>query len=129
MPMPMPLTTEYLHRTAHMLETAPSRMAALPSPDSPQHQMYRHAAGGRPGMAFEAVEGLLRKMLKRYVGLPRAVDQLPFRDLLRRASRYGVLDEASVRCWMVYRHCAEGQVAPGVFGPTDEDGFMGCLVR
>ena len=54
-------------------------------------------------MTLETEWKLLRKKLKSYFTLPREVDDLIFKDVLRHASIHGLLEAIEVKRWFKYR--------------------------
>ncbi len=52
---------------------------------------------------METAGKLLRKCLKRYVGSPRSIDALVFKDVLRHAGWHGLLSAEELERWLRYR--------------------------
>lgn len=99
----MALNVEHLLRTAATLEQALLALEKTTQPDDILYDLYRNAAIKSFELSLETAGKLLRKALKAYGGAPRSVDALVFNDVLRHASKHGLLDEAAVTRWLAYR--------------------------
>jgi hypothetical protein len=99
----MSLNVEHLRRTADTLEEAITRLAAVKSEQDTLYDLFRNAAVKSFELSLETTGKLLRKALKLYGGSPREVDKLVFKDLFRHAGKHGLLDEAAIERWFVYR--------------------------
>lgn len=67
------------------------------------YEIFRNATVKGYELTLETAGKLLRKAVKSYVGNPRAVDELVYKDVLRHAAKYGLLDNAAVERWFAYR--------------------------
>ena len=54
-------------------------------------------------LTLETAGKLLRKALKAYIGNPRTVDELTYKDLFRHANKHGLLEAPAVERWFAYR--------------------------
>jgi nucleotidyltransferase substrate binding protein (TIGR01987 family) len=98
----MNLKTEHLSRSIETLETSLGRLRKAPA-GSVDYEIFRNATVKGFELTLEAAGKLLRKAIKSYVGNPRAVDELTYKDVLRHAAKHGLLDTATVERWFVYR--------------------------
>jgi len=71
--------------------------------DSGDYEVFRNAAIKGFELTLETSGKLLRKALKAFIGTPREIDKLTYKDLFRYASKYGLLESAAVERWFAYR--------------------------
>ena len=98
----MNLRTEHLARCLQTLEKSLEQLKRAPE-DSIDYEIYRNAAVKGFELTLETAGKLLRKAIKTYTGNPRAVDELTYKDVLRHATRHGLLETAAVERWFAYR--------------------------
>jgi nucleotidyltransferase substrate binding protein (TIGR01987 family) len=98
----MNLKTEHLSRSIETLETSLAWLRKAPA-GSVDYEIFRNATVKGFELTLETAGKLLRKAIKSYVGNPRAVDELTYKDVLRHAAKHGLLDTATVERWFVYR--------------------------
>jgi nucleotidyltransferase substrate binding protein (TIGR01987 family) len=96
------LRTEHLARCLQTLEKTLERLRNAPE-DSIDYEIYRNAVVKGFELTLETSGKLLRKAVKMYAGSPRTVDEMTFKDVLRQASKHGLLDPAAVERWFAYR--------------------------
>lgn len=72
-------------------------------PGSDDYEVYRNAVIKGFELTLETSGKLLRKILRDYVGNPKTVDDLVFKDLFRQAARYNLLTPQEVERWFAYR--------------------------
>ncbi len=65
--------------------------------------IYRSACVKEFEIILELTASLLRKALKNYVVHTAEVDRLHYKEVLRRALKYGMLDADACERWMEYR--------------------------
>jgi nucleotidyltransferase substrate binding protein (TIGR01987 family) len=99
----MGLNVEHLRRNADTLEQSIHKLAEIKPGDEVLYDLYRNAAIKSFELSLETTGKLLRKALKLYGGSPREVDKLVFNDVLRHASKRGLLDMSGVERWLAYR--------------------------
>jgi nucleotidyltransferase substrate binding protein (TIGR01987 family) len=98
----MSLQTEHLARCIQTLESSLVQLRRVPA-DSIDYEVFRNAAVKGFELTLETAGKLLRKALKSYVGNPRAVDELVFKDVLRQSARHGLMEADAVERWFAYR--------------------------
>ncbi|WP_129127405.1 nucleotidyltransferase substrate binding protein [Geomonas oryzae] len=98
----MHLNTDHFARCIRTLESSLTLLAASAS-DSIEYEIYRNAVVKGFELTLETGGKLLRKALKAYTGSPREVDGLTYKDVLRHASKHGLLDSDAVERWFLYR--------------------------
>lgn len=98
----MPLNTEHLQRCIQTLQASLVHLRAA-SPASIEYEIYRNAVVKGFELTLETAGKLLRRVLKDYVGNPREVDTLVFKDVFRQGAKHGLLDSDAVRRWLAYR--------------------------
>jgi nucleotidyltransferase substrate binding protein (TIGR01987 family) len=98
----MNLRTEHLARCLQTLDKSLAQLKSVPE-DSIDYEIYRNAVVKGFELTLETSGKLLRKALKTYSGNPRAVDELTYKDVLRHAAKYGLLDPAAVERWFACR--------------------------
>lgn len=98
----MGLNTDHLQQCIKTLESSLERLNAA-EPNSIDYEVFRNAAVKGFELSLETAGKLLRKKLKSYVGNPRIVDELSYKDLFRHAAKHGLLDAKAVERWYIYR--------------------------
>ena len=67
------------------------------------YDVYRSACVKEFEIIVELTVSLLRKALKPYVANTAEIDRLVYKEVLRRALRYGMLNAEACERWMEYR--------------------------
>ena len=98
----MKLNFDHLQRCSLTLERSLQSMAKA-EPGSVDYEVFRNAVIKSFELTLETAGKLLRKVLKAYVGSPKTVDTLVFKDVLRHAALHGLLSAAELERWLVYR--------------------------
>ncbi len=98
----MNLTTEHLARCIETLEKSLGHLRGVQA-GSIDYEIFRNATVKGFELTLETAGKLLRKAVKSYVGNPRSVDELTFKDVFRHAAKHGLLDSAAVERWFSYR--------------------------
>jgi nucleotidyltransferase substrate binding protein (TIGR01987 family) len=98
----MPFNTDYLQRTAHTLEQA---YAALQRAEvgSDEYDVLRCAVVKGFELTLEVAGKLLRRALKAYIGNPKELDSLFYKDVLRQAGKRDLLTPEEIERWFIYR--------------------------
>lgn len=96
------MNTEYLSRCIQTLEASESRLRGAVT-GSVEYEVFRNAAVKGFELALETAGKLLRKALKLYVGNPRSVDELTFKEVLRTAAKHSLVESTEVERWFSYR--------------------------
>jgi nucleotidyltransferase substrate binding protein (TIGR01987 family) len=76
---------------------------AKATPGSVDAEVFRNAVIKSFELTLETAGKLLRKVLKAYVGSPKEVDALVFKDVLRHAALHGLLGAGELERWLAYR--------------------------
>lgn len=71
--------------------------------DSIEYEMYRNSAIKSFELTLETTGKLLRKILREYMGNPKIVNELTFKDVLRHAAKHGLLETDELERWFIYR--------------------------
>ena len=98
----MNLRTEHLSRCIETLEKSLSQLEKTQS-GSIEYEIFRNATVKGYELTLETTGKLLRKAIKSYVSNPRSIDELAYKEVLRQAAKYGLMDDASVERWFAYR--------------------------
>lgn len=98
----MKLNFDHLQRCSLTLERSLQSMAKA-QPRSIDYEVFRNAVIKSFELTLETAGKLLRKVLKDYVGSPKTVDTLVFKDVLRHAALHGLLSAGELERWLVYR--------------------------
>ncbi len=98
----MSLSTEHLASCVQTLETSLARLESAES-GTIDDEIYRNAVVKGFELTLETAGNLLRKATKDYVGNPRAVDKLTYKDVSRHAAKHGLLEPALIQRWFTYR--------------------------
>ena len=98
----MALNTDHLLRCIQTLESSLALLARA-EPDSIEYEVFRNAVVKGFELTLETSGKLLRKAIKAYGGVPKVVDELTYKDVLRHAARHGLLSVDAVERWFLYR--------------------------
>lgn len=99
----MVLNTSHLVRALQTLERALTMLKSAEE-SSVEFEVYRNAVVKGFELVLEMAGKLLRRSLKEYMGSPRTVDALSYKEVFRHALKYGLLQEGeSVERWFAYR--------------------------
>ena len=98
----MNLRTEHLSRCIETLEKSLVQLRQAQA-GSVDYEIFRNATVKGYELSLETAGKLLRKAIKSYVGNPRAIDELTYKDVLRHAAKHSLLDNAAVERWFAYR--------------------------
>lgn len=111
----MHISTTHLERCLQTLTASLEELQAS-EPDSIKFEIYRNAVIKGFELSLEVCGKLLRRALKAYGGSPKEVDELVYKEVLRRCAKHGLLDIALVQRWFTYRdnrnHTAHDYGAP-----------------
>jgi len=98
----MKLNFDHLQRCSLTLERSLQSLAKAEA-ESIDYEVFRNAVIKSFELTLETAGKLLRKVLKQYVGSPKTVDTLVFKDVLRHAAVHGLLSAEELERWLVYR--------------------------
>lgn len=98
----MNLRTDNLSRCLETLESSLAKLRQSPA-GSIDYEVFRNATVKGFELTLETAGKLLRKAVKAYVGNPRTIDELTYKEVFRHAGKYGLLDNSTVERWFVYR--------------------------
>ncbi|MEX1119719.1 MAG: HI0074 family nucleotidyltransferase substrate-binding subunit [Terrimicrobiaceae bacterium] len=98
----MKLNFDHLQRCTLTLERSLQSLAKAEA-ESIDYEVFRNAVIKSFELTLETAGKLLRKVLKQYVGSPKTVDALVFKDVLRHATLHGLLSAEELERWLVYR--------------------------
>lgn len=98
----MTLNTDQLSRCVLTLERSLQLLNTVEQ-NSLEYEIYRNATVKGFELTLETAGKLLRKKLKSYFTLPKEVDDLIFKDVLRHANKHGLLQAEEVKRWFKYR--------------------------
>jgi len=98
----MKLDFDHLQRCSLTLERSLQSLAKAEA-ESIDYEVFRNAVIKSFELTLETAGKLLRKVLKQYVGSPKTVDALIFKDVLRHAAVHGLLSAEELERWLVYR--------------------------
>lgn len=98
----MVLQTQHLARCLATLECS-LELLRRSSPGGTEHEVFRNATVKGFELTLETSAKLLRKALRRFVAVPRSVDELPWKDVFRLGARHGLLQPDEVERWFRYR--------------------------
>jgi nucleotidyltransferase substrate binding protein (TIGR01987 family) len=90
-------------KTVTTLEEALKAIERHNSKDDIKFDLYRNAAIKSFELSLETAGKLLRKALKLFSGDPKSIDRLVFNDVLRHASKHGLLTIETTERWLEYR--------------------------
>ena len=97
-----PLRTDHLQRCIQTLENSVARLRDAER-ETIDYEIYRNAVVKGFELTLETAGNLLRKALKAYLGNPRTVDELTYKDVVRQGAKHGLVDPAAVQRWFEYR--------------------------
>jgi nucleotidyltransferase substrate binding protein (TIGR01987 family) len=98
----MSLNTTHLARCIQTLESSLSLLKKAP-PDTIDYEIFRNAVVKGFELTLETAGKILRRALKAYVASTRTVDELVYKDVLRHASKHGLMAATEVDRWFTYR--------------------------
>lgn len=98
----MKINFDHLQRCDLTLERSLQSFAKA-EPGSIDYEVFRNAVIKSFELTLETAGKLLRKVLKHYVGSPKTVDALVFKDVLRHAALHSLLSAEELERWLVYR--------------------------
>jgi len=98
----MKLNFDHLQRCSLTLERSLQSLAKAEAA-SVDYEVFRNAVIKSFELTLETAGKLLRKVLTEYVGSPKTVDALVFKDVLRHAAVHGLLGAEELERWLVYR--------------------------
>ena len=98
----MNLNFDHLQRCGLTLERSLQSLARAEI-GSVDYEVFRNAVIKSFELTLETAGKLLRKVLKQYVGSPKTIDSLVFKDVLRHAALHGLLSSAELERWLMYR--------------------------
>lgn len=96
------INTIHLSQCIKTLELSLERLIAS-DPKSIEYEVFRNATVKGFELTLETTGKLLRKMLNLYVGFPRLVDELTYKDLFRQAVKFGLINTKTAERWFIYR--------------------------
>jgi nucleotidyltransferase substrate binding protein (TIGR01987 family) len=98
----MSLNTDHLNQCVTTLERS---LELLNNADknSIEYEVFRNATIKGFELTLETAGKLLRKKLKSYFTIPKEVDDMIFKDILRHANKHGLLTAEEVKQWFKYR--------------------------
>lgn len=98
----MKVEFDHLQRCSQTLDRSLQSLVKA-APESIDYEVFRNAVVKSFELTLETASKLLRKVLKQYVGSPKTVDALVFKDVLRHAALHGLLSAEELERWLVYR--------------------------
>lgn len=98
----MNLDTAHLARCIQTLESSLALLQKAPA-DSIEYEIFRNAVVKGFELTLETAGKLLRRALKAYTAMPRAIDELPYKDVFRHATKHGLMSPVEVKRWFAYR--------------------------
>jgi len=98
----MNLNTDHYASCIRTLEITLSRLNAA-DPEEIDYEIFRNALVKGFELTLETAGKLLRKALKEYIGRPREVDALTYKDVLRHAAKHDLMTPEAVERWFSYR--------------------------
>jgi len=99
----MQILTGHLSRCIQTLESS-LVLLEKSTQESIDYEIFRNAVVKGYELSLETAGKLLRKALKQYIGAPRAVDEMVFKEVFRQALKHGLLpDLETVERWFSYR--------------------------
>ena len=98
----MRLNKEHIQKCIDTLEKSLSLLLNAPK-NSIEFEVYRNATVKGFELTLETSGKLLRKKLKPFFILPKEVDELTYKDVLRHAHKHGLLSADEVKRWFEYR--------------------------
>lgn len=98
----MKLNFDHLERCCLTLERSLQGLARAEA-GTVDFEVFRNAVIKSFELTLETAGKLLRKVLVTYVGSPKTVQALVFKDVLRHAAQHGLLTAAELERWLAYR--------------------------
>ena len=98
----MSLSTAHYARCIETLESSLSHLRQAEA-ESIDYEIFRNAVIKGFELTLETAGKLLRKALQAYVGSPRTVAALSYKDVLRHAASHGLMSTEAVARWFTYR--------------------------
>ncbi|MGI8437830.1 MAG: HI0074 family nucleotidyltransferase substrate-binding subunit [Chthoniobacterales bacterium] len=98
----MKLNFDHLQRCSQTLDRSLQSLAQA-EPRSIDYEVFRNAVIKSFELTLETAGKLLRKCLKQYVGSPKTIDALVFKDVLRHAAVHGLFSAEELERWLIYR--------------------------
>jgi nucleotidyltransferase substrate binding protein (TIGR01987 family) len=98
----MKINFDHLQRCSLTLERSLQSLAKAEAA-SVDYEVFRNAVIKSFELTLETAGKLLRKVLKQYVGSPKTVDALVFKDVLRHAALHSLLSAEDLERWLAYR--------------------------
>jgi nucleotidyltransferase substrate binding protein (TIGR01987 family) len=98
----MNLNTEHYARCITTLEITLVRLQQS-DPEGIEYEIFRNAVVKGFELTLETAGKLLRKALKAYIGRPREIDSLTYKDVLRHAAKHDLMNADAVERWFMYR--------------------------
>ena len=98
----MSLSTAQYARCIETLEASLDQLRQA-EPESIQFEVFRNAVVKGFELTLEIAGKLLRRALQGYLGNPRAVAALSYKDVLRHAASHGLMSPEAVIRWFTYR--------------------------
>ena len=98
----MTFNTDHLTRCINTLKES-LILLNKSKPGSIEYEVFRNAIVKGYELTLETSGKLLKKALKPYFSNPQDVDQLPFKDIFRHASKHGLLTIDETKRWFIYR--------------------------
>ncbi|MBF0426764.1 MAG: nucleotidyltransferase substrate binding protein [Magnetococcales bacterium] len=89
-------------RCIHTLEESLRHLDAVDGNDT-LHEIFRNAVIKGFESTLEVSGNLLRKALQEYMGDPKAISRLVFKDVLRHAATHDLMTLDEVERWFAYR--------------------------
>lgn len=97
------LNTDHLLQCIKTLDSSLMHLQSA-DPESIEYEVFRNATIKGFELTLEISGKLLRKALKSYIGNPRTIDELTFKEVFRYATKHGLLDPEAVERWFMYRN-------------------------
>jgi hypothetical protein len=97
----MQISTTHLERCLQTLTASLQKLQAT-EPDSIEFEIYRNAVIKGFELSLEVCGKLLRRALKAYGGSPKEVDELVYKEVLRRCAKQAILEPALTEQLWVY---------------------------
>jgi len=98
----MKLNTDHFLRCIETLESSLIHLQAS-DPKTIEYEVFRNAVIKGFELTLETAGKLLRKTLKSYTAIPKSIDELNYKDVLREAAKHHLLSTDAVERWFKYR--------------------------
>lgn len=96
------LNFDNLARCIRTLEQSLKHLEASPE-NSIEYEMFRNSVVKSFELTLETTGKILRKVLREYVGDPKTINVLTFKDVLRHAAKHHLLKIDELERWFAYR--------------------------